>query len=293
MGVLSEDLKDRIRAYLPKYPRKQAATLPALHLVHDEMRTVSDEALVEIAELLDLAPAEVKDTMTFYAFFKAEGEKLGRTRLWVCRGLACMLRGAYELIEHCEAKLGVQCGQTTPDGKISLEFAECIGACDGAPACLRNDAHVMNMTPEKADTLMEELKALAYRLGVGDRIHWPGLLTGPAKWGALKGAEAFILPSHQDSFGVAVGEALGCGTPALITDKVNIWREVKASGAGLVETDSVAGVGRMLSAYLTLGDTQQNAMRAASRACFAEYFDMQLTAAKTLEIFRELGKTGA
>jgi len=140
---------------------------------------------------------------------------------------------------------------------------------------------------------MEELKALAYRLGVGDRIHWPGLLTGPAKWGALKGADAFILPSHQDSFGVAVGEALGCGTPALITDKVNIWREVKASGAGLVETDSVAGVGRMLSAYLTLGDTQQNAMRAASRACFAEYFDMRSTAAKTLEIFRELGKSGA
>ena len=160
MGVLSEDLKDRIRAYLPKYPRKQAATLPALHLVHDELRTVPDEAIVEIAELLDLHPAEVKDTMTFYAFFKGEGEKLGRTRLWVCRGLACMLRGAYELIEHCEAKLGVRCGQTTPDGKISLEFAECIGACDGAPACLRNDVHVMNMTPEKADTLMEELKAL-------------------------------------------------------------------------------------------------------------------------------------
>ena len=160
MPVLSDAIRDKIRSYIPLYPRKQAVTLPALHLVHDELRTVSDEAIVEIAELLDLAPAEVKDTMTFYAFFKAEGEKLGRTRLWVCRGLACMLRGAYELIEHCEAKLGVRCGQTTPDGKISLEFAECIGACDGAPACLRNDAHVMNVTPEKADTLMEELKAL-------------------------------------------------------------------------------------------------------------------------------------
>ena len=56
-----------------------------------------------------------------------------------------MLRGAYELIEHCEAKLGVKCGETTPDGTITLEFAECIGACDGAPACLRNDVHVMNV----------------------------------------------------------------------------------------------------------------------------------------------------
>ena len=158
MSVLSEELINRIRAYIPKYPRKQAVTLPALHLVHDEMRTVSNEAIVEIAELLELHPAEVQDTMSFYQFFKGEGEKLGETRLWVCRGLACMLRGAYELIEHCEHKLGVKCGETTPDGKITLEHAECIGACDGAPACLRNDVHVMDVTPEKADMLMEELR---------------------------------------------------------------------------------------------------------------------------------------
>jgi NADH-quinone oxidoreductase subunit E len=158
MPVLSPELREKIKAYLPKYPRKQAATLPALHLVHDELRTVSNEAIVEIAELLELHPAEVYDTMTFYEFFKGEGQRLGRTRLWVCRGLACMLRGAYELIEHCEAKLGVHCGETTPDGTITLEFAECIGACDGAPACLRDDAHVMNVTPEKADALIQELK---------------------------------------------------------------------------------------------------------------------------------------
>jgi NADH-quinone oxidoreductase subunit E len=158
MGVLSDDLKDRIRAYIPLYPHKQAVTLPALHLVHDEMRTVSNEAIVEIAELLELHPAEVLDAMSFYAFFKGEGERLGQTRLWVCRGLACMLRGAYELIEHCEAKLGVRCGQTTRDGKVTLEFAECIGACEGAPACLRNDSHVMNVTTERADQLLEELR---------------------------------------------------------------------------------------------------------------------------------------
>ncbi len=158
MGVLSEDLKARIRAVLPKYPRKQAATLPALHLVHDELRTVPNEAIVEIAELLDLHPSEVQDTMTFYAFFKGEGQKNGTTRLWVCRGLACMLRGAYELIEHCEGKLGGHCGETTADGRITLEVAECIGACDGAPACLREDVHVMDVTPEKADALIEELR---------------------------------------------------------------------------------------------------------------------------------------
>ena len=113
-GVLSDETcKNRIRAYLPRYPRKQAVTLPALHLVHDELRYVPTEAIVEIADILDLHPSEVQDTMTFYEFFKDEDDKLGKTRLWVCRGLACMLRGAYELLDHCEHKLGVRCGETT------------------------------------------------------------------------------------------------------------------------------------------------------------------------------------
>jgi NADH-quinone oxidoreductase subunit E len=158
VAVLSESIREKIKAYIPRYPRKQAVTLPALHLVHDEYRTVSNEAIVEIAELLDLHPAEIHDTMTFYEFFKSDGDKLGQTRLWVCRGLACMLRGGYELLDHCQKKLGVQCGETTSDGKITLEFAECIGACDGAPACLKNDVHVMNVTHEKADELIEHLR---------------------------------------------------------------------------------------------------------------------------------------
>ncbi|MCS6866516.1 MAG: NAD(P)H-dependent oxidoreductase subunit E [Gemmataceae bacterium] len=158
MPVLSAEIREKIQKLIPLYPRKQAVTLPALHLVHDTLRTVSNDAIVEIAELLELHPSEVHDTMTFYAFFKGEGEKLGKTRLWICRGLACMLRGGYELIEHCQQKLGIQCGQTTADGQITLEFAECIGACDGAPACLVNDVHAMNMTPEKVDELITELK---------------------------------------------------------------------------------------------------------------------------------------
>jgi NADH-quinone oxidoreductase subunit E len=158
MSALSEDIVNRIKAYIPRYPSKQAVTLPALHLVHDEYRTVSNEAMVEIAGLLDLHPSEVHDTMTFYEFFKHDGAKLGKTRLWVCRGLACMLRDAYGLLDHCQMKLGVKCGETTPDGKITLEFAECIGACDGAPACLTDDVQVMNVTTEKADSLIAELQ---------------------------------------------------------------------------------------------------------------------------------------
>lgn len=157
MPVLTPELREKILSYVPKYPNKRAVTLPALHIVHDTLRTIPYEAIVEIAELLELHPAEVHDTMSFYEFFKGEGERLGRTRLWICRGLACMLRGAYELLEQAQQRLGVRCGQTTPDGQITLEFAECIGACDGAPACLRDDTHVMNLTPEKLDHLLNEL----------------------------------------------------------------------------------------------------------------------------------------
>jgi NADH-quinone oxidoreductase subunit E len=158
MSVLNEDLRQRILAYLPRYPRKQAATLPALHIVQDEMRCVPLEAVREIADLLDLSPAEINDTMSFYGFFRGEDKPLGRTRLWVCRSLPCMLRGGEELLAKLCDKLEVQPGGTTADGKISLEFAECIGACEGAPCVLVNDEHRMNVTPEKVDGLLGELR---------------------------------------------------------------------------------------------------------------------------------------
>ena len=158
MSVLSEQIKERIRAYLPRYPSKQAVTLPALHIVHDDMRCVPLEAVREIADLLDLSPAEVNDTMSFYGFFRGEENPLGKTRLWVCRSLPCMLRGGEELLANLCDKLQVQPGGTTADGKISLEFAECIGACEGAPCVLVDDEHRMNVTPERVDALIAELR---------------------------------------------------------------------------------------------------------------------------------------
>ncbi len=156
--MLSEEIKNRIRAYLPRYPNKQAVTLPALHIVQDELRCVPLEALREIADMLDLAPAEVYDTMSFYGFFRSEHDKLGKTRLWVCRSMACSLRGADDLLVHFSEKLGVPPGGTTADGKITLEFAECIGACEGAPCVLVNDSHELNITPDKADALIDRLR---------------------------------------------------------------------------------------------------------------------------------------
>jgi NADH-quinone oxidoreductase subunit E len=158
MSVLTEDMRRKIEAYLPRYPSKQAVTLPALHLVQDEKRCVPLEAIREIANILDLAPAEVHDTMSFYGFFRTEKDTLGKTRLWVCRSLACALRGGDELLTTVCQKLQVRPGGTTADGKITVEFAECIGVCEGAPAVLINDEARMNVTPEKVDALIEELR---------------------------------------------------------------------------------------------------------------------------------------
>ena len=158
MSVLSPELRQKILDYLPRYPSKQAVTLPALHLVQDTMRCVPLEAVREIADLLELSPAEVYDTMIFYGIFRTEKDPLGRTRLWVCRGLACMLRGGEEVLEGVCHKLGVRPGGTSTDGKITVEFAECIGVCEGAPAVLINDVGRGNVTPDKVDELLAELR---------------------------------------------------------------------------------------------------------------------------------------
>lgn len=156
--MLSDELRQKIHDVLPRYPNKQAVTLPALHLVQDELRHVPLDAIREIAEILDLSPAEVNDTMTFYGFFRTEQNPLGRTRLWVCRGLACALRGGEELLGTLCQKLHVAPGQTSADGKITVEFAECIGVCEGAPAVLINDAGRGDVTADKVDELIAELQ---------------------------------------------------------------------------------------------------------------------------------------
>src|SRR4029078_4911204 len=101
MPVLSEELRERIKAYIPRYPSKQAVTLPALHIVQDELRCVPLDAIREIADLLDLSPAQIHDTLSFYGIFRTEKDPLGKTRLWVCRGLACMLRSGEETLQAC------------------------------------------------------------------------------------------------------------------------------------------------------------------------------------------------
>ncbi len=158
MPALTEELREQIRSYFPKYPNKRAITLPALHLVHDAQRCVSTEAIREIAELLELHPSEVHDTMTFYQFFKDEKHPLGRHRVWFCRSIACALRGGEELLGQICEKYHVHPGETTKDGKFTLEFAECLGACEGAPCALVDEDCHMTLDASSASKIIDELK---------------------------------------------------------------------------------------------------------------------------------------
>src|SRR3954451_14968711 len=115
ISMLTEPIREKIRAFIPRYPSKRAVTLPALHIVHEHLRCVPYQAMAEIAEILEITPAEVHDTMSFYGFFSQA--PIGDRRLWVCRSLSCMLRGGEELLEHARRRLGIHSGQTTPDGK--------------------------------------------------------------------------------------------------------------------------------------------------------------------------------
>jgi glycosyltransferase involved in cell wall biosynthesis len=112
----------------------------------------------------------------------------------------------------------------------------------------------------------------------------PGMLEGEMKWGAFHAAEAFALPSHQENFGVAVAEALACSLPVLISNKVNIWREIVAQNAGFAESDDASGTLRLLQNWIALSSAQRASMRENARCCFDEHFEVHRAAAMQLEI---------
>lgn len=123
-----------------------------------------------------------------------------------------------------------------------------------------------------------ELEDMAIQLGVAGQVVWAGARMGRHKWGALASAEVFALPSHQENFGIAVVEALACRVPVLISDKVNIWREIDAEQAGLVATDSVEGTAQMLMTWAALGAADRELYRERAKLCFEKHFDIRICA---------------
>ncbi len=121
---------------------------------------------------------------------------------------------------------------------------------------------------------LHQLKTRATAICPAGSVLWPGMLAGEVKWGALRAAEAFVLPSHQENFGIAVAEALACGTPVLISDQVNIWREIASDGVGLVEPDTAAGTLQLLSRWQILDAASRRRMRAAAQLSFQQRYEI-------------------
>jgi glycosyltransferase involved in cell wall biosynthesis len=133
--------------------------------------------------------------------------------------------------------------------------------------------------------LQAKLQKQAKDLGIASRVHWPGLLTGDAKWGAVRNCEAFILPSHQENFGVVVAEPLACGRPVLISNQVNIWPEIEQERVGLVAPDTLAGTEELISRWLALPDADRNAMIARTSEVFRRRYSMRSSAVAIRDLF--------
>ncbi|MBC7387300.1 MAG: NAD(P)H-dependent oxidoreductase subunit E [Cryobacterium sp.] len=157
--ILSEKFYTAMKRLEPRYPTKVALLLPALHAAQDELTWLPPEAMQEIGEYIGIHPAQVKEVASFYTMYNLK--PVGKYHLKVCTNVACCLRGAYDVVEHCEKKLGIKVGQTTPDKQFTLHEEECLGACGTAPAMMLNNDYVENLDIRKMDEILNRLSANA------------------------------------------------------------------------------------------------------------------------------------
>jgi glycosyltransferase involved in cell wall biosynthesis len=136
----------------------------------------------------------------------------------------------------------------------------------------------------------KELEALAARLGVAEKITWTGMLTGSPKWGVFAASEVFVLPSHQENFGIVVAEASASSVPVILSSKVNIWREVESHGAGLICDDTAESTAVSMERWAAMSRDEIAEMRVRSKQCFDELFNYEVTARKALEIVEQVAR---
>jgi len=153
---LTEDMRRKFETdILPRFPSKQAATLPALHEVQHAYGYIPYQAIEEVATFLEQDAATVLDTATFYEEFFLEPR--GKYTVWVCQSLSCELMGQPDLLDAISQKLGIEPGETTDDGRITLMTVECLGSCGTAPVALVNERLHENVTRSNFESLLDEL----------------------------------------------------------------------------------------------------------------------------------------
>lgn len=155
---LSQQATQRIDAEIAKYPpeEKQAAVMAALTIVQSESGWISQQAMKDIADYLQIPKIRVAEVATFYSMY--ELAPVGGHKICLCTNVSCMLRGSDEITDHLKNKLGIGFGETSSDGKFTLKEVECLAACGGAPMMQIDDDYYENLTPERVDQILEELK---------------------------------------------------------------------------------------------------------------------------------------
>ncbi len=143
--------------------------------------------------------------------------------------------------------------------------------------------HLVFVGPDTKDAYRRSLERLISQTCPDGSVTWTGLLTGDLKWGAFRAADVFALTSHQENFGIAVAEALACGVPVLLSNQVNIWREIAEDSAGFIENDDDAGARNLLQRWVSLDEAARDVMRANAMRCFSARFDVRHTSVKLAE----------
>jgi len=152
---LSEAGEAKVREILARYPDKEAALLPVLHVAQDELGWISPESVLYVSALLDLAPSKVDSTLTFYSMLHRK--PVGKYVIYLCRTLTCSAVGAGRLLRHLKKKLGINVGETTSDGRFTIEEVECLGMCDVAPVMMINHEVYERLTEKRVDEVLASL----------------------------------------------------------------------------------------------------------------------------------------
>ena len=153
--TLTAERTKALEGILGRYPNLQAACIPVLHLCQEQNGWVSPEVIAFVADRLGLSTAHVEGVVTFYTLFNKK--PVGAHQVWVCQTLSCALRGADEVLHHCEKRLGIHVGETTKDGKITLRTAECLAACGQAPMIQVDRDYHENLTIADVDKILDRL----------------------------------------------------------------------------------------------------------------------------------------
>jgi NADH-quinone oxidoreductase subunit E len=152
----SDQLEQRFTEMSTHYPTKRSVLVPMLLYIQDEVGALTDEAIHEIAQRVDLTDLEVRNVVSYYSMLRTK--PIGKYNFQVCTNVSCLLRGGEEILDHCKQKLGIGNKESTADGLFHLEEVECIGACSWAPSMQLNYDYHENLTPQKIDELIDAIK---------------------------------------------------------------------------------------------------------------------------------------